>query len=319
MRRREFIKQTVAAGTASVITGGGILLLGNRTSKSKKALKIFKPKNYRVEITPDQPVLAVAKGKDYRKALTSAVAMLGGIEAFVEKGDYVCLKPNIGWDRSPQQGANTHPDIMAELTRLCFKAGAERVVVVDVTCNAPQRCYNRSGIKAAAEIEGAEVIIPDDSHFEYVDFGKNSLGKWRVLKPVMECDKLINIPVVKHHSLSGITAAMKNWFGVLTGPRNRLHQDVHNNIAELAYLFQPTLTIEDATRVLQANGPQGGRLEDLITYDSVVASTDQVAVEAYVTRFLNKKPANFPFIEIAEGKGVGISQLPGDKIAEIDV
>jgi uncharacterized protein (DUF362 family) len=263
--------------------------------------------------------MAIAKGKDYRKAVSSAVAVLGGIEVFVEKGDYVCLKPNIGWDRSPQQGADTHPDIVAELTRLCFKAGAGIVVVVDVTCNAPERCYSRSGIKDAAKAEGAEVIIPNDSHFEYVDFGRNSLGKWRVLKPVLECDKLINVPVVKHHSLCGLTASMKNWLGVLTGPRNRLHQDIHYNVAELAYLFQPTLTIVDATRVLQTNGPQGGRLEDLVIYDSVVASTDQVAAEAYVTRFLNKKPTNFPFIEIAEKKGVGISQLPDDKVAEIGV
>lgn len=319
MQRREFIKQITAAGTASVIIGGGILLLGNRSSKSKETLKIFKPKDYRTKIPSDKPILAVAKGEDYRKAVASAIAVFGGMEAFIKTGDYVCLKPNIGWDRSAQQGANTHPDVVAELARLCFKAGAKKVVVVDVTCNSPQRCYNRSGIKAAARAEGVEVIIPDDSLFEFIDFGNNSLGKWRVLKPVLECDKLINVPVVKHHSLTGMTAAMKNWFGVLTGPRNRLHQDVHNNIAELAYLFQPTLVVEDATRVLQRNGPQGGRPEDLVIYDSIVASTDQVAAEAYVTRFLDQKPADFPFIGIAENKGAGITQPPADKIVEIDI
>ncbi|OQX92862.1 MAG: hypothetical protein B6D58_00810 [candidate division Zixibacteria bacterium 4484_95] len=319
MRRREFIKQVATAGTASVIIGGGILLIGSRSGKSKKALKIYKPKDYKAKIPSDKPVLAIAKNKDYRKAVATAIAVFGGMETFIKTGDYVCLKPNIGWDRSAQQGANTHPEVVAELGRLCFKAGAKKVIVVDVTCNAPRRCYNRSGIKAAAQAEGIEVIIPDDSLFEHIDFGNNSLGKWQVLKPVLECDKLINVPVVKHHSLSGMTASMKNWFGVLTGPRNRLHQDIHDNIAELAYLFQPTLVVEDVTRVLQRNGPQGGKLEDLITYDSVVVSTDQVAAEAYVTRFLDKKPADFPFIGIAENKGVGISQPPSDKVIKIDV
>ena len=112
---------------------------------------------------------------------------------------------------------------------------------------------------------------------------------------------------------------MKNWFGVLTGPRNRLHQNININIAELARHFQPTLTVEDATRVLQRNGPTGGSVEDVINYNTIVASTDQVAADSYVTRFLGKKPSDFPYIELAENLGVGISKLPDNKIAELEV
>ncbi len=319
MKRREFIKQTAAATAASFVITSGILVCGSRNDETDRATRAYRQKKYQIDMAPDRPLLAAAYSKDYRKAVASAITALGGIEFFIAKGDKVVIKPNIGWDRTSEQGANTHPEVVAELTRLCLLAGAGKVTIVDVPCNDPRRTYNRSGIKAAAENEGADVIIADDSHFAKIDFGLNSLGGWKVLKPVLECDKLINVPVVKHHSLPGITSGMKNWFGVLTGPRNRLHQDINYNIAELARLFQPTLTVEDATRVMQRNGPTGGRIEDVTSYDCIVASTDQVAADSYVTRFLDKKPSDFPYIKLAENMGLGTSHPPDDKIAEIDV
>jgi uncharacterized protein (DUF362 family) len=325
MNRREFIKDTLTAGAAAILVTGGIILLGSRNEASgqkpsAKNQKAGKPKDYRVTIDPAKPVLVSAKGKDYRKAVAETLLLLGGMEAFVTKGDVVCIKPNIGWDRTAEQGANTHPLIIAELVKLCIKAGAKKVMVTDVPCNSPDRTYNRSGIRAAAEAEGASVIFPENGQLVEMDFGSDSLGKWPILKPILEADKLINVPVVKHHSLpGGMTAAMKNWFGALSGPRGRLHQDIDNNLVELASLFRPTLTVVDATRVLQRNGPQGGQLSDLITYDTVVASTDQIAAEAYVTRFMNKKPADFPYVKLAQDRGLGIMAPPDDKIVAIDI
>ena len=319
MDRREFIKQTAKAIAASAVIGGGTLLLGSRQDDEAGASKTYNLKHYRIETDPDKPLLVSAKGTNWGQATAAAVAALGGIEAFITKGDNVCLKPNIGWDRTPELGANTHPDVVAEMIRLCHKAGAGKVVVVDVTCNNASRTYNRSGIKAASEAEGAEVLMANDNLFAEVDFGMAGLGKWQVLKPILECDKLINMPVVKHHSLSGMTAALKNWFGALTGPRNRLHQGIDENLVELGKLFQPTLTIADATRVLQRNGPTGGRIDDVITYNTIVASTDQVAIDSYVTRFLSKKPDDFPFIGMADKQGIGMSNPPANRIAEIEV
>ena len=313
MNRRDFIK----ASAAAVLTTGGVFLLGSRHSLSARRpanLNTLWPKNFRVSGDPSRPILSAVKSKDYRLATALALTPLGGIEAFIKKGDKVCIKPNIGWDRTAEQGANTHPLIVAELASLCFKAGAARVWVADVTCNAAERTYNRSGIKAAAEAEGARVIMPDDSQLVEVDFGGDSLGRWPVLRPILEADKLINVPVIKHHGLANATGALKNWFGAISGPRNRLHQDIENSVAELGLLFQPTLTVVDATRVLQRNGPQGGRIDDLIIHDFVFASTDQVAAEAYAVRFLNRKPEDFPFIRIAQEKGVGRMDWPSEKL-----
>ena len=319
MKRRDFIKQTASAAAGAAIIGGGILYLGKRNSGGIRASTIYQPKNWRIDKDLNNPVLAAAKNPDWRMATATSIGALGGIETFIAKGDYVCLKPNIGWDRTPQMGANTNPDVVAELVRLCLAAKAAKVVVVDVSCNAPDRTFNRSGIKEAAEKAGAEVIIPKDGHFVNIDFGLESLGRWQVLKPILECDKLINVPIVKHHSLSGITAAMKNWLGALTGPRNKLHQNINENLVELCRLFQPTLTVMDATRVLQRNGPTGGNLADVITYNTVIASIHQVAADAYATRYLNLKPANFDYLKMAEESGLGIISPPKEKIAEIAV
>ena len=319
MNRRDFIKQTSQAAAATAIIGGGVLFLGNRRGDDDNGQNSLNLKNYQVEPLSDKPALAAVTGNDWRKTTAAAIAAIGGIEHFIAKGDKVCIKPNIGWDRTPELGANTHPEVVTEIIDLCLKAGASKVIVVDVTCNSARRTYNRSGIKDAAEKAGAEVLMENESLFAEVDFGLDSLGKWQVLKPILECDKLINVPVVKHHSLSGMTAAMKNWFGAVTGPRNRLHQGIDDNIAELGRLFQPTLTIEDATRVLQRNGPTGGRIDDVITYNAVIASTDQVAADSYVTRYLSKKPGDFDFIANAEQLGVGISKPADNKIAEIEV
>jgi uncharacterized protein (DUF362 family) len=319
INRREFIKQTATAGAASIFIGGGVLALGSRRKKSAAILSIYQPKKYRVAAGSRYPTLAAVRGTDSRQAVVSAITLIGGIETFIAMNDNVVIKPNIGWDRTPELGANTNPDVIAELTRLCLLAGASKVTVIDISCNDPERCYNRSGIKAAAQAEGAGVLIPNDSLFAEVDFGDQSLGRWQVLKPILECDKLINAPVVKHHSLSGMTAGMKNWLGALTGPRNRLHQNIGENIAELARLFQPTLTIVDATRVLYRNGPTGGRLDDVKAFNTIAASTDQVAAEAYATRFLNKDIADFPYIGITEKMGLGKAVLSSAEIAEVEV
>lgn len=316
MNRRDFIKQSLIAGTAIAATTGGIFILGSRNGSNISAdMPGSMPKDFRVPDNGKFPTVAVVKSDDTRLATAEAIALLGGIERFIGKGDKVFVKPNIAWDRLPEQGANTHPDIVAEICRLCFKAGASKVFVGDVTCNDPERTYNRSGIKAAAAAQGAEVIMISGGELVDMNFGFASIGKWPVIKKILEADKVINLPVIKHHSLSGMTAGMKNWFGALSGSRNRLHQEIDFSIAELARLFRPTLTLLDATRVMQKGGPTGGRPDDLVSFQTIVAATDPVAAESYACRFLDKKPDDFPYIKMAADTGLGEIHLPTTKMA----
>ena len=213
-----------------------------------------------------------------------AVDALGGMRRFVTHGDVVVVKPNMSWDRTPEQAANTNPEVVGEICRLAQEAGARRVIVTDVTINEPRRTFERSGIGRAARAAGAEVILPEDTLFRTVDLRGEVLDSWPVLEPFLRADKIINVPIAKHHSLTGASLGMKNWYGILGGPRHRLHQRIHESLVDLADFMRPTLTIVDAWRVLMRNGPGGGSLADVAMRKTLVAGTDPVALDAYVAK-----------------------------------
>ena len=131
------------------------------------------------------------------------------------------------------------------------------------------------------------------------------LDEWPVYTPLINADKVINVPVAKHHNLSRYTAAMKNWYGSLGGRRNRLHQNIDVSIADLATFMQPTLTIVDAFRVLMRNGPQGGNIADAKEMRTVVASIDQVAADAYGCQLIGRTAEEIPYIRMAHERGLG--------------
>ena len=110
------------------------------------------------------------------------------------------------------------------------------------------------------------------------------MKQWPVFRPFLEADKILNLPIAKHHSLVGATLGMKNWYGILGGERNRLHQQIHQSLVDLASFMLPTLTLLDGYRILLRNGPTGGSLEDVALKQTVIASTDPVALDAWVAK-----------------------------------
>jgi uncharacterized protein (DUF362 family) len=252
------------------------------------------------------PAFAIAKSStDAAVLVRRAVEALGGMKRFVSRGDIVAVKPNIGWDRLPVHAANTNPLVVAEVVRLAFDAGAKQVVVTDASCNEPNRCFQRSGIWRATHALGATVILPAAHRFREIRMKGDLLDQWPVYTPLVNADKVINVPVAKHHNLSKYTAAMKNWYGLLGGRRNRLHQSIDLSIADLATFMRPTLTIVDATRVLMRNGPQGGNIDDAVDVNQVIATVDQVAADAYGSTLIGQKPENIPYLKLGEERGIG--------------
>ena len=248
-----------------------------------------------------------AQGGEPRALVQKALENLGGIRRFISRQDVVVLKPNIAWDRTPEQAANTNPEVVAEVVRQCWQAGAGRVIVTDVSCNEARRCFQRSGIQAAAHAEGAEVILPDPELYREVDMGGVVLKSWPVFTPFLEADKVINLPIAKHHGLTGATLGMKNWYGILGGQRSRLHQQIHQSLADLAAFMLPTLTMMDCYRILVRNGPTGGNLEDVELKKTMVAGTDPVALDAYVAKaYWNLDAERLPYLQLAADRGLGI-------------
>lgn len=251
------------------------------------------------------PNMVISNGQSIEQLVKASIDALGGISRFVGKGDIVALKPNIGWDRRPEQGANTHPDVVASLTKLCLGGGAKEVRVVDNTCNEPRRCYKRSGIQDAAENAGAKVLFFDDRKTTMMKVAGKKIIEWPVNRDIYEVDCLINVPVAKHHGLSRLSLGMKNWFGAVGGRRNKLHQDIDQTISDLAHFFKPKLVVLDAFRTLMKNGPQGGNLSDVKHPQIIAMGTDQVAIDAYGATLFDLNPDQIGFLNIATEMGVG--------------
>jgi uncharacterized protein (DUF362 family) len=255
--------------------------------------------------SPGPPDLASVEGDSPAAITKEAVAALGGMNRFVAKGDVVMIKPNIGWDRTPEMAACTNPEIVKTLVELSFHGGAKNVIVMDNTTNQAQRCYVRSGIQAAAKAAGADVPFMNPRRVKKMAIKGEWLKEWEVIEDFITVDKIINVPIVKHHSLCRATLGMKNWLGAIAGSRNQLHQKLDHAVVDLAAFFKPALTVLDAYRILVRNGPQGGRPSDTKLVKTVVAGVDYVAVEAMGALFLDIPPEDLPFIKIASQKGFG--------------
>ncbi|MCU0560597.1 MAG: DUF362 domain-containing protein [Desulfobacterales bacterium] len=311
LNRREFLSRAARAG-AVLAAAGATGYLAHDPSGPGPA-----PIGGQVAALPDFSVpaagrrLSIARGADRARTLGLALEALGGIGAFIRKGDRVVLKVNAAFASPPVLSATTHPLIVAELTRLCFAAGAAAVTVTDNPINDPASCFALTGIGPAARAAGAAVALPAEALFREVTLKEARLIRnWPVLLgPLANATKLIGTAPVKDHHRSGASMTMKNWYGLLGGRRNIFHQDVHTLIAELALMVKPTLVILDGTNTMMTNGPTGGSLADLRQTDTLIVGTDHVAVDACGAALLDKQPADLPFIAKAAALGAGTADF----------
>jgi uncharacterized protein (DUF362 family) len=292
MKRRDFLIVGAAGGLA--LRAGGLRL--------DAAPRIA---------APPPPDLGWATGESPGALARAAVDALGGMKAFVGRGDKVVIKPNIGWDRVPEMAATTNPEIVATLIAMVQDAGAKSVIVIDNTTNQAKRCYIRSGIQDAVDKAGGTMLFVDEHRIKKTAIQGEWLKEWDVLLDILEADKVINVPIVKHHSLSRVTLGMKNLLGAVGGARNQLHQKLDQAMVDLAAFIKPTLTVLDAYRILVRNGPQGGRPTDTKLVKTVIAGRDPVAVDTAGASFLDLKAADLLFLRLAADRGLGKNDLAG--------
>jgi len=318
--RRAAAGSLLKLAALSAVTAGTAVWLRSRSRRPEEPAGLVMERDHSVPPDPSRPELAVISGGEPATLVQRAFEELGGVRRFISPGDVVVVKPNVAWDRTPQQAANTNPEVVAEVARLCLAAGAKRVLVTDVPVNEARRCFYRSGIATAATQAGAQVMLPEERHFRQVDLRGEVLRLWPVLRTFIEADKIINIPVAKHHSLTRVSLGLKNWYGILGGSRHRLHQQIHESLADLADFMRPTLTLLDAWRVLLRNGPTGGSLGDVIEKRTLIASTDAVAADAWAARqFWGIDPQSLPFLALAQQRGLGRLDLARVRSIEVNL
>lgn len=266
--------------------------------------------------------LAVVRGKDPGAAeLTRrAIAALGGIERFVKNGADVIVKPNIcNAYHGPEFASTTNPEVVAAIVALCLGAGAKRVRVMDFPFGGTaQNAYVRSGIGPAVEATGGQMEVMNSLKYKSVAIPNGQrLKKTEIYSDILAADVVINVPIAKHHSMATLTLGLKNMMGVVSN-RGAVHAaGLPEGIVDLAGLVKPALTVVDATRILMANGPTGGNLNDVKQMDTIIASADMVATDAYGATLFGKTAVDLAYVPLAAKAGLGTMDLKAIKIEEI--
>jgi uncharacterized protein (DUF362 family) len=268
----------------------------------------------------EQAYLAVARGSDAAAITRAAIQALGGMQRFVTRDANVIIKPNICVAyHGPEYAATTNPTVVATLVGLCLEAGAKRVRIMDTPFGGTaESAYEVTGIGEAVRAAGGEMEIMSPVKFikTAIPEGRD-IKEWSVYKDILEADLVINVPIAKHHSLARLTLGGKNLLGVITRA-NAIHQNLNQRIADLASVVRPGLTVVDAVRILMAHGPTGGSLNDVKQANTIVASHDMVAADAWATSLFGLTGEDIPYIKAAAEMGLGTMDLAGLKIEEIN-
>jgi len=250
-------------------------------------------------------------------ALETLLEPLGGMEAFVQPEQKVLLKPNMLSAKDPARAVTTHPVVVEAVARAVRRCGG-----VPVIGDSPggairgiRRVWANTGMEEMAERSGIELVNFEGSGSKGIDFGRYTFF---VSKPVLEADVIINLPKLKTHSLTLLTCAVKNMFGVIPGFRKaELHKlfpkpvEFAEMLVHLYKLVTPSINIVDAVVAMEGNGPSSGRPFDL---GVLLAGEDGVAVDTVASRMIG-----FPGGFVDTTRIAAAMDLGEDDIAELDL
>jgi uncharacterized protein (DUF362 family) len=307
--RREFILRLAVTG--ALVAGAGLaakkLWQPNHFVPGFEKQAGLQLRSYALEPNKLLPSLAIAHGTDHEKTVRAALGALGGMDRFIKKGDVVVIKPNVAFDRPPALAATTHPDALRAVAKLCFEAGARKIIIADNPINSPTGCFFKSGLTAVASEMGLDLLYPETNAFSPLSLDGEILKEWTFFStPFKHATKVIGLAPCKDHNLCHASMTTKNWYGLLGGRRNQFHQQIHSIVSDFALMMKPTLVILDGMNVLMSNGPTGGRLSDVKPMNTIVAGTDMVAVDAYgYEHLLERDLAELTYLHKANARGLG--------------
>jgi len=277
MDRRIFLKAVALTGAAF-------------TLQSKDGMEIL-AQSLNSTQAGGAPDMVAVMGGEPEVMFRRAIAEMGGMAKFVKKGQKVTVKPNIGWDKTPELAGCTNPKLVEEIVKQCLAAGAKEVTVFDHTCDDWVKCYKTSGIEDAAKKAGAKVLpAHEESYYRDVSLPKGvKLKNAKIHQAITDCDVWINVPILKHHGGANLTISMKNYMGIVWDRRYFHSTDLQQCIADICtYPKKPVLNVVDAYRVMQTNGPRGRSESDVVLAKGLFISPDMIAVDTAATKFFSQ-------------------------------
>ena len=300
--RREFIRMGVA-GAGSILLSDTLAFAADQKGGRKTDVWVLHGKNK----------------KDLMNACLKVIAENGGFGKKVKK---LTLKVNAAWWRTPEQGANTHPELVEAFLRGCKDQGIKELVIPENPCDAAKNTFPRSGLLAVAKANGVPMIDlrSDKKLFKEVEIPKGKrLKKALVGKHFLETDALVNMPVAKHHSGADLTMAMKNWLGAVRDRGYWHRNNLHQCIADFSSFIKPAWAIVDATRIMLDRGPKGPS-KNMKEPNLLIVSKDQVAADAYTsTLFPGRGPDKIKYLTIAGQMKLGTVDLAKIAVHKIEV
>lgn len=303
MDRRDFIRKGLGASAAI-----GSYLMG------------FEHQPLLARQSPPYDLVAV-KGGLPEVMFDKGIDALGGIASYVQRGQKVVIKPNIGWDVPPERAGNTNPALVTRIIEHCKNAGAKEVTVLDHTCDNWQRCYSNSGIEDAVKRAGGRMApAHSESYYQEVAIPEGStLLTAKEHEAILAADVFINVPILKNHGGATLTIAMKNLMGNVWDRRFWHGTDLHQCIADFASYRKPDLNIVDAYLVMKINGPRGVSVSDVVTMKAQLLSSNMVTADAAAAKLFGIDPMEVRYLRLAAEKKLGTLDLSTLHIKRITV
>lgn len=263
--------------------------------------------------------LGVAKGNNIEATVRTAVAAVGGMGAFVKKGDLVIVKPNFFAPHKPEWSTITHPDVIRATIKLCLEAGAKHVLVVDHGADETDPAELRVKMPYIIEdLKDTSLIFPynEDQYEETPIPGGKVIKSAKTAKILGEADVLINLPTAKSHGATTVSLGIKGNLGLIWD-RKALHRskDFHQSLADLGTIIKADLTIVDAVLALLTRGPWGpGKVVKL---DTIIAGRDPVAVDSYtvtIASWYNKRFTGTMIKHLVKCSEMGLGEIDPSKL-----
>jgi len=310
--RREFIGTTVAAGVGAWVLSRGQPQAWAEEGKGKSIVV----STTRPDATKDKKLNAEA----VKEMINAVVCKLSGKAkpeeawaTFVKKDDVVAIKINCLFGVT----ASTWPEVTAAVVDGCKMAGVpeNKIIVWDRA----SKDMEKSGY-TIIKGPGVRYIGVDGAWEEQPTAIATCQGKMAKIL-TQECTALINLPILKTHSIAGVTMSMKNHYGSFHNPKDAHPNGCDPFIAELNALDcirkKTRLIVGDALLPLPDKGPQA-HPELTWAYNTIMATQDPVAIDYVGIKILDEQRKTLGLAPIepkckcvmtAAAKGLGVADM----------
>lgn len=202
-------------------------------------------------------------------------------------------------------GQCTSPLVLKEVLKELTKRGYE-VTFGDADLAAALQCdkaYESWGHKKIAEKYGVRFQNLSKDRLVKVEVGGVVFKTLDVPECILEADHIVNLPVIKTHCLTGLTCALKHFWGVVPRVRHQYHLVVNDAIADIAYFLKDKIAynIADGTIAMEGDGPRTGKPK---ICNVIMASSDPVALDAAVAEYMGMPTPEH--VVAAAKRGVGL-------------